>query len=186
MRVIAGEHRGRTLKAPAGNDTRPTTDRVRESLFSTLVSLRGGFDGAVVLDAFAGSGALGVEALSRGASFCCFCERNRAALGALSANTAFFDRDRYRILSGDVLKRMPQAPGPFDLVFFDPPYALDARHLVGLVDALAASGRMAPDAIVSYERDSASAGSLLSCAAVMELVSEKTYGTTSIDIYRMC
>ena len=86
MRIIAGEFRGRTLKAPKGEGTRPTTDRVREAMMSTVHSARGGFDDAVVLDAFAGSGALGLEALSRGARSVQFCERGGEALRALNAN----------------------------------------------------------------------------------------------------
>ena len=83
MRIIAGEFRGRVLKAPKGSNTRPTTDRVREALFSALASARGGLDGAIVLDAFAGSGALSFEALSRGATAAHLFERDRAALAAL-------------------------------------------------------------------------------------------------------
>ena len=86
MRIIAGEHRGRVLKAPKGDGTRPTTDRVRESLMSMLASARGGFEGAVVLDAFAGSGALALEALSRGADRACLVERDGAAAKVVEAN----------------------------------------------------------------------------------------------------
>ena len=86
MRIIAGEYRGRRLQAPKGDATRPTTDRVRESLMSALSSARGGFEGAVVLDAFAGSGALGLEALSRGAASAHFFEKDGVALRALCAN----------------------------------------------------------------------------------------------------
>ncbi|MDR2721456.1 MAG: RsmD family RNA methyltransferase, partial [Coriobacteriaceae bacterium] len=76
MRIVAGEYKGRVLKAPSGQTARPTTDRVREALMSVLISARGTLDGAVVLDAFAGSGALGLEALSRGAAHVSFCEKN--------------------------------------------------------------------------------------------------------------
>ena len=86
MRIIAGEFRGRKLDAPKGDGTRPTTDRVRESLMSALVSLRDGLDGAVVLDAFAGSGALSLEALSRGADTAVLCERDRDAAAVIERN----------------------------------------------------------------------------------------------------
>ncbi|MDR0515232.1 MAG: RsmD family RNA methyltransferase, partial [Coriobacteriaceae bacterium] len=86
MRVIAGEFKGRPLKAPRSDTTRPTADRVREATMSSITSARGGFEGALVLDAFAGSGALGIEALSRGAAWSCFFETDRQALRALKAN----------------------------------------------------------------------------------------------------
>ena len=129
MRIIAGEFRGRKLDAPRGDGTRPTTDRVRESLMSALVSLRDGLDGAVVLDAFAGSGALSLEALSRGADTAVLCERDRDAAAVIERNiTALrLGHDRARLVRGDVLKRGAAAPGrPFDLVFLDPPYATAA------------------------------------------------------------
>ena len=88
MRIVAGAFRGRSVQAPAGEGTRPTTDRVREALFSSLYSLRGGFEGAVVLDAFAGSGALGIEALSRGAAQAVFYENDAKAAAVLKRNLA--------------------------------------------------------------------------------------------------
>lgn len=113
MRIIAGEFRGRKLDAPRGDGTRPTTDRVRESLMSALVSLRDGLDGAVVLDAFAGSGALSLEALSRGADTAMLCERDRDAAAVIERNIAALrlGRDRARLVRGDVLKRGAAAPG---------------------------------------------------------------------------
>ena len=108
MRIIAGEFRGRTIKAPKGEGTRPTTDRVRESLMSSVNSARGGFEGAVVLDAFAGSGALGLEALSRGAANARFCERDGAAFKVVCANVeavSYTHLDVYKrqVLDGDLL-----------------------------------------------------------------------------------
>ena len=147
--------------------------------------MRGGFDGAVVLDAFAGSGALGVEALSRGASFSCFCERDRAALAALEENTSFLKRDAYRIVRGDVLKRAPSDAGPFDIVFFDPPYALDPQLLADLLFVFDAQGDLCEGTIVSYEHDArAGEGALLNSGCTLELVVAKTYGDTTIDLYR--
>ena len=104
MRIIAGEFRGRKLDAPRGDGTRPTTDRVRESLMSALVSLRDGLDGAVVLDAFAGSGALSLEALSRGADTAVLCERDRDAAAVIERNISALrlGRDRARLVRGDV------------------------------------------------------------------------------------
>ena len=184
MRVIAGTHRGRALHAPKGASTRPTTDRVRESLFSALASMRGGLDGAVVLDAFAGSGALGIEALSRGAAFCTFCERNRAALDALARNSAFLDPDSFRIARGDVLKRLPAAPAPFDLVLLDPPYAQDPGDLAALLARLDAAGSLADGAIVSHERATQGSPRLQNGSCPLEWTATKAYGDTAIDLYR--
>lgn len=157
MRIIAGDHRGRRLTAPKGMATRPTTDRVRESLMSMIHSARDGFDDAVVLDAFAGSGALGLEVLSRGARRCVFCELDRNALAALESNiSALGVADATRVLKGDVLKRPPQTMGPYDLVFFDPPYALDPGEVLRLLDTLRKAGALTDDVLISYEHGSAS------------------------------
>ena len=128
MRIIAGEYKGRQLKAPKGDATRPTADRVREALMSALASARGGFEGAVVLDAFAGSGALGLEALSRGARYAAFCEKDASALRTLQGNIDALGlaRERYAALRTDILKNPPRlAAAPFDLVFLDPPYGTE-------------------------------------------------------------
>ena len=122
MRIIAGQWRGRPLAAPAGIATRPTADRVRETLFSMLVSRLGSFDGLSVADLFAGSGALGLEALSRGAAHATFVERDSAALAALKTNFAKLGaQDRTAIAASDALK-LPRGRGPFDLIFADAPY----------------------------------------------------------------
>ena len=189
MRIIAGEYRGRTLKAPKGNATRPTVDRVRESLMSSILSARGNWDGAVVLDLFAGSGALGLEALSRGARFACFCEKHPPALEALRSNTAMADAGRVRIMRGDVTKRLPAPPAgsAFDLVFLDPPYAMPAGDVASLLARLGRAGSLAPDAIVSYEHDASKdplqdAGFL---SLQLHQVARKTFGATVVDLFRI-
>ena len=122
MRVIAGEWRGRPLKAPAGQGTRPTADRTRETLFSMLASRLGSFEGLRVADLYAGSGALGLEALSRGAAHATFVENDRQALAAIRANLlAFKAEDRADVRPLFVANLAPSQP--FDLVFADPPYA---------------------------------------------------------------
>jgi 16S rRNA (guanine966-N2)-methyltransferase len=122
MRIIAGEWRGRPLEAPPGYATRPTADRVRETLFSMLASRLGSFEELRVADLFAGSGALGFEALSRGAAHTTFVESNAAAAAAIRRNAATLGAaDRSDIVSGSALS-LPRR-GPFDLVFADPPYA---------------------------------------------------------------
>ncbi len=149
MRIIAGAWRGRPLVAPAGAETRPTADRARETLFSMLTSRLGTFEGLRVADLFAGTGALGLEALSRGAAHATFVETDRAAIEALKANIAKLGAGSATI----VLARSADAPGisaaPHDIAFLDPPYGkgLAERALV----ALQQSGWLAPGAWVSVE-----------------------------------
>jgi len=121
VRIIAGEWRGRKLVAPEGRQTRPTADRTRETLFSMLASRLGSFEGLKVADLYAGSGALGFEALSRGAEHATFVETDRAALKAIEVNAKALgpnDRIAVRAISATTLP----AGQPFDLVFADPPY----------------------------------------------------------------
>lgn len=152
MRVIAGDWRGRPLVAPKGEETRPTADRTREALFSMLLSRLGSFEGLAVADLFAGSGALGIEALSRGAASCLFVEQDRAALDALRTNLAKLDATgagrRADVRAGSVLALGP-APAPLDLVMMDPPYGSGAG-LVAL-DKLARLGWIGPATWVSLE-----------------------------------
>jgi 16S rRNA (guanine966-N2)-methyltransferase len=123
MRVVAGELRGRRLTAPADGTTRPTTDKVREAVFNALSTLDVIID-ARVADLYAGSGALGIEALSRGATHCTFVERGRAALSTVEANLAALGlRSRARVVAGDA--RSVVARLDVDLVFADPPYGFD-------------------------------------------------------------
>jgi 16S rRNA (guanine966-N2)-methyltransferase len=122
VRIIAGEWRGRQLVAPPGRDTRPTADRTRESLFSMLASRLGSFEDLRVADLFAGSGALGFEALSRGAASATFVENDPKAAAAIRHNAdALGASDRAQILTGSALG-LPRSE-PFDLIFADPPYA---------------------------------------------------------------
>jgi 16S rRNA (guanine966-N2)-methyltransferase len=140
MRIIAGLAKGRRLLAPRDGGTRPMTDRAREGLFS---SLGGRVAEARVLDLYAGTGSLGLEALSRGARSAVFVERGRAALTALRANVAAAGLGG-RVVAGDVGEYLGRAEGPFDLVFVDPPYALPLgsveQVLGGLVRLLAEDG----------------------------------------------
>lgn len=122
MRIIAGEWRGRAIEAPAGLATRPTADRVRETLFSMLASRLGSFEDLRVADLFAGSGALGFEALSRGAASVTFVESDAGAAASIRRNAAKLGcTDKVRILGGSALA-LPRSE-PFDLIFADPPYA---------------------------------------------------------------
>ncbi len=188
MRIIAGEHRGRSLKAPKGMGTRPTTDRVRESLMSALSSERGGFDGAFVLDAFAGSGALGLEAMSRGAAYACLCERDGAALKVIEDNVRAlrYGRDEVRVQKLDVLKSaIPRAKAPYDLVLLDPPYAISPVEVFGLVSRMDEAGQLARDFVISYEHGSEVNDEVEAQieAAGFVLSSHRIYGDTVIDIF---
>jgi 16S rRNA (guanine966-N2)-methyltransferase len=122
MRIIAGAWRGRPLQAPAGMTTRPTADRVRETLFSMLASRLGTFEGLSVADLFAGSGALGFEALSRGAASAAFVDNDFSARRAITANQQKLGAGERACLLGGSALALPSA-GPFDLIFADPPYA---------------------------------------------------------------
>jgi 16S rRNA (guanine966-N2)-methyltransferase len=125
MRVIAGQWRGRPLVAPKGEATRPTADRTREALFSMLTSRLGSFEDLAVADLFAGSGALGLEALSRGAASCLFVEQDKPALDALRINIAKLDAKGASVRPGSVMALGP-APAPLDLILMDPPYRTGA------------------------------------------------------------
>ena len=124
MRVIAGELGGRTIRSPKGSTIRPTSDRVREAIFNTLFSLDA-VDGAEVTDLFAGTGALGIEALSRGAAHCTFVDRDADAVALIESNLASLDlADRARVVRADALVHARRT-GPVDLVLADPPYRFE-------------------------------------------------------------
>lgn len=126
MRVVAGTARGRALSTPQGAATRPTSDRVREAIFNALYSLGDVVHEARVLDLFAGSGALGIEALSRGAASATFVERGRPALGAIRRNVTTLGFDALAVIeAADVLDWLRRASGEYDLVLCDPPYDFD-------------------------------------------------------------
>ncbi|HSQ37401.1 MAG TPA: 16S rRNA (guanine(966)-N(2))-methyltransferase RsmD [Acidimicrobiia bacterium] len=171
MRVIAGIAKGRRLLAPRGEGTRPMMDRAREGLFS---SLGGTVAGARVLDLYAGTGSLGLEALSRGAADAVFVERGRAALAALRANVAAVGLGG-EVVAGDVDTYLERAAGPFDLVFVDPPYARPLasveRALGRLVRLLAAGGT-----VVLHRR----AGEGLGLLPGLAVIDRRRYGDTEI------
>lgn len=148
MRIIAGQWRGRPIAVPKGDATRPTADRVREALFSMLASRLGGFDDLAVADLFAGSGALGLEALSRGAASCLFVEQDKPALDALKANIAKLEAKGATVRAGSVLALGP-APQPLDLLMLDPPYRTGAGAVA--LDKLRRLGWIGPATWASLE-----------------------------------
>jgi 16S rRNA (guanine966-N2)-methyltransferase len=142
MRIVAGEWRRRLLQAPPGDATRPTADRTRETLFAMLASRLGSFEGLAVADLFAGSGALGLEALSRGAATCLFVEQDPAAIRALRANVAALRAQPHCEVRAASVMQLGPAKAPFDLILLDPPYhsgagavALDRLARLGWIGA---------------------------------------------------
>ena len=171
MRVVAGSVRGRRISAPPGTDTRPTTDRVREAMFNALGSL-GAVDGAVVADLFAGSGALGIEALSRGAASAHFVEADRRAVAVIEENLSTLGLDdRGVVLRRPVEAALDELPVPLDLVLADPPYAFDGW--AALLTDLAT--RLAEDGLVVIE-----SGRAVDLPPGWERVRERTYGGTVV------
>jgi 16S rRNA (guanine966-N2)-methyltransferase len=189
MRIIGGEWRGRKLEEPRGREvTRPTTDRVREAMASMVGSaLESGIDGARVLDAFGGSGALGIEMLSRGAGHLTVFDLDRGASALIKRNLATVrcDPSRFKVISGDVLAsavrgRIPG--GPFDLVLFDPPYAFGSDPVVDCIENLCAHGLLSRGSVVLFEHSSD-----IHCDTPdgFDLLKSKRYGITSVDLFTL-
>ena len=181
MRVIAGEFGGRRLDAPRGLKTRPTSDRVREALFMSLEPL----EGLRVVDLFAGSGALGIEALSRGAAWVDFVEAARPALDVLARNLdALGVRDRCRVwplrLPGALIK-IGDALAGADLVLADPPYGGDDARAV--LETLGECGRLRTGARVALERHQKD--DVPSRTGDLALVRERRYGETTVNLYQV-
>ena len=178
-RIVAGMLGGRRLVTPAGRGTRPTSDRVREALFSSLGTMLD-LDGARVADLYAGSGALGFEALSRGAAHALFVESDAKAVAALRRNAAALGvAEAARIVGAPVERALAAAPEePYDLVVADPPYALGDDAVRGMLAALVEYGWLAPDAVVVVERATRS-GELPSVAGIAE-VRARRYGETTL------
>ena len=172
MRVVAGEFRGRRLQAPRGRSTRPTADRVREALFSML----GDVSGARVLDLYAGSGALGIEALSRGAASAVFVERDAAAVAAIRRNLEAVGAGAADVRRQDVLRFLAAATDRFDLVFADPPYD-SAPRLAGPLSA-ALPAVLDENALIVTESSRRTPLEL-----TLPLARERTYGDTRIAIH---
>lgn len=189
MRVIAGTLRGRRLEAPPGLRTRPITDRVKESLFNVLghrLGVPGEIPAIDVLDVFAGSGGLGIEALSRGAAFCAFVERDRTALRALRGNLdklGLADRTRVRAESAWSM-RPPRPPsGTFGLIFADPPYrdAEDTLRVIDLLERLAS--RLSPDGLAVLRQSEQTAFDP-EPLRVLQVDEDRTFGTMRVVLLR--
>ncbi len=186
MRVVGGKWGGVPLESPEGRGvTRPTTDRNREAMASMILSARGlNLGGASVLDAFAGSGAMGIELLSRGADRCTFIDQDARAATRVRRNLAKVGAEKvaYAVLRGDacqLAERGRIAGAPFDVVFLDPPYALSADVVSAMLKHLAAHGALRPGATVVYERSAEAPG--LGVPGLIP-VRTKRYGITCVDL----
>ena len=183
MRIVAGKHRGRRIATPPGDIVRPTSERAREALFNILAHGRFApapiFEDARVLDVFAGTGAFGLEALSRGARFATFIEKDRDARKALAANIkALGESGRTRLLAVDATLP-PRADGPYNLVFLDPPYR--SGLAAPALEALARTGWLSPDALVIVEL---AARSDFEPPAGFETLEERRYGAGRLVFLR--
>lgn len=186
MRIIGGALRGRPLAAPAGATVRPTSDRAREAVFNILTHAgwAPSLEGARVIDLFAGAGALGLEALSRGAAFCLFVETSEEARGAIRRNIDTLDLfGQTRIHRRDATQLGPKpasAGAPFTLAFMDPPYdqGLGERAL----GALQAGGWLAADALIVYERSAKGAPEPLEG---VEIVDQRIWGAAEVVFARL-
>ena len=182
MRIIAGTARGRNLETFTGRDIRPTPDRVREAVFSALSSRMGGFSSCRVLDLFAGSGALALEALSRGAQEALLVDRSPQASRLQRANIQRCGfADRAAVLTGDVLGLLPglASKGPFNLVFLDPPYS---QNLVLLaLEALTGPGLLADGALICAE--AADKDPVPEKIGPLVRIVHRSYGITAIHFF---
>jgi 16S rRNA (guanine966-N2)-methyltransferase len=177
-RIISGKYKGRNINVPA-TVTRPTSSRVREAVFSSVLHTFGSFDGLVVLDLFAGSGALGLEALSRGAAKANFVENDRNAITCIEENARLLGEHSFSVQKADVFALVDSlaSQAPSDLVFIDPPYALIDEQMVELLQALSQNQWLADDALVVVERNSKS---VLDWPQGYEPLANKIYGDTAI------
>lgn len=181
MRIVAGTFRSRKIEAPSGNRTRPTLDKVREAVFSAL---GGYFDGGTILDLYGGSGAIGLEALSRGMERAVFCEKNRAVVAVLKDNIRSLQVEAqtlvYPMAATQALEKMRQNGERFDLVYLDPPYELQENGKIMLY--LAKWNMLTKEARVVLE--AAKEDIYESRYGCLTLYKEANYGITHILYYR--
>lgn len=173
MRIIAGKHRGRTLALFRGTEVRPTADRVKESLFQILSSR---LYGARVLDLFSGSGALGLESLSRGAAQAEFCDSSAESVALLRKNLAAL-KETGKIHACDFRVCLARAQGKYDLIFADPPYK--EEYLTEILTVVGARGLLSAEGLVVYESEREEVG-----AEGWEKADERVYGRTRVSMWR--
>ncbi|MFI5931341.1 16S rRNA (guanine(966)-N(2))-methyltransferase RsmD [Actinoplanes sp. NPDC051494] len=183
-RIIAGAHGGRRLAAPPGDKTRPTSDRVREAYFSALDTMTD-LDGARFADLYAGSGAIGLEALSRGAAYSLLVEADARAARAIRDNIVTLRvGNAARLVTGKVTQLLAATPegGPYDVVFADPPYAVTDDEVDEVQRLLVTNGWLSDDAVVTFERSSRTAvrGEPLSWVDGIAADRSRRYGETTL------
>lgn len=186
-RIVAGTARGRRLRTPSGDRTRPTSGRVREALFSTVESMLGGWEGLHILDLYAGSGALGLEALSRGAARVVFVESHRRTAALVEANARELGLETAQVVAQPVqlfLERETTDDVAFDLAFADPPYAVPGDELDAVLGVLADGGWLREGAVLVVERSRRTAD--LAWPPGVEPVSCRAYGETVLWYGRRC
>jgi len=183
MRVIGGLWRGRVIAAPPGRETRPTSDRVREAVFSSVYSLLGPIDGVRAVDLYAGSGAMGIEALSRGAAHVTFVDDHRGACSVITRNLSGLGADEasLRVVCTDAARSSALLAGyGASLLFADPPYRIDASQVCKVLESHGRSGSLRTGALVVYEH----AGQEFQWPRGFIGVSMKRYGDTSVSFAR--
>ncbi len=178
MRIIAGEWRGRPLIAPEGRATRPTSDRAREGLFSMLQSRLGSFESLRVADLFAGTGALGIEALSRGAASCLFVDNDRNAVAAINRNLQAFGAGTRAETRAQPVEYAGPPAAPCHLVFLDPPYAAGMGE--SALGRIANPAWLAPGALVSLETD----GVRVAAPPGLAIEAERRFGKAHLTLFR--
>ncbi|PWG03574.1 16S rRNA (guanine(966)-N(2))-methyltransferase RsmD [Sphingosinicella humi] len=178
MRIIAGDWRGRPIIAPEGRATRPTSDRAREGLFSMLASRIGSFEGLRVADLFAGTGALGLEALSRGAAHALFIDSDRNAVASIRRNIDAFGASQRAEVRSQGIEHASPPPAPCDLLFLDPPYATGLAEMA--LGRIGNPAWVAPGGIVSIE----TAGERLPLPAGFAVAAERRFGKAHIILLR--
>lgn len=179
-RIVAGQARGRRLRTPSGTATRPTSDRAREALFSALEARLGTLAGTRFLDVFAGSGAVGLEASSRGAAAVTLIESDRATAGLVRSNARDLGLSGVTVVAAKAERQAAGRPpgDPFDVAFFDPPYAWPAAKFTGLIAEMASNGWFHPDALVVVERSRRDAEWVWPVS--IDPVQSKRYGDTML------
>lgn len=191
IRIIAGDLRGRFIDAPNSDSTRPTTNRVREAVMSSVFSLQGTFEGTCVLDAFAGSGAMGFEAISRGASHVVFCDEDSKVCATIERNASILKipRDDFQVMKRNVISfGLPAAECRYDIVFLDPPYKIEVNQVFELIEQGMRSDIFDEDCLFVYEHDASVDVEAIECSANREdhlrIITEKTYGKTKVTYLR--
>lgn len=178
-RIIGGSAGGRRIRTPTGESTRPTSDRVREALFSAIDAAVGSLTGLRFLDLYAGSGAIGLEALSRGAGVVTAVEHDRRTAALIRENARTLGMGRIDVVTGSVPRVLAQPPrAPYDVVFLDPPYHLETPRVVADLQALLGQGWLAAGALVVVERSSRDGE--LSWPDGLEGLRSRRYGETML------